>query len=533
MPKDLTEPSPLPKARPTEVVKTSQELTGAKRRLINTARPVFWLLFAINTVNFLDRFLAVAVAPTLKTEFHLTDANIGALSSAFILIYTLAALPLGLLADRASRARVVSIGVSLWSVASGLTGVATGLPLLFVTRAGVGIGEASYYPAGTALLSAYYSLERRARILSRWSSGQLVGVALAFAVSAGLSALLGPTVGWRVAFLVSAIPGFLLAALMWFVADGPRNAPAETSSYAEEVNEELPPRHQNLLPRLHLKTAGGVRATLAEYRAQLEPRLVAAAHDLRLILREVAQIRTVWIVAALQALTFLIITPSVTFLPIYLRSSNGPFHLGETVTDGLAGAVIIVGGLSGQLLGGNVAGLAGQASTWRTYSDGDSWLWTGYTIVCGDAVDSFAGALCSIRYHGRLDHQSAGRPGSRLRAGCHARSYEGNRSCPDAAGRSSLRRRLVALGRGRGLDRSRGTHRDFAVHLRYSSACCVLPSLDSLASASTCRRSAPIAAEMMCRGSGRDRSQSAIKQVAITALNRYNECGNCRGQNPT
>jgi MFS transporter, Spinster family, sphingosine-1-phosphate transporter len=360
VPKDLTEPAPLPKARPTEVVKTSREVTGAKRRLINTARPVFWLLFAINTVNFLDRFLAVAVAPTLKTEFHLTDANIGALSSAFILIYTLAALPLGLLADRASRARVVSIGVGLWSVASGLTGVATGLPLLFVTRAGVGIGEASYYPAGTALLSAYYSLERRARILSRWGSGQLVGVALAFAVSAGLSALLGPTVGWRVAFLVSAIPGFLLAALMWFVAEGPRNALAETSSYAEEVNEELPPRHQSLLPRFQLKRADGLRAALAEYRAQLEPRLVAAAHDLRLILREVTQIRTIWIVAALQALTFLIITPSVTFLPIYLRSSNGPFHLGETLTDGLAGAVIIVGGLSGQLLGGNVADWLGR-----------------------------------------------------------------------------------------------------------------------------------------------------------------------------
>jgi MFS transporter, Spinster family, sphingosine-1-phosphate transporter len=360
VPKDLTEPVPLPKARPTEVVKTPREPTGAKRRLINTARPVFWLLFAVNTVNFLDRFLAVAVAPTLKTVFHLTDANIGALSSAYILIYTLAALPLGLLADRASRARVISIGVGLWSVASGLTGVATGLPLLFVTRAGVGIGEASYYPAGTALLSAYYSLERRARVLSRWSSSQLVGVALAFAVSAGLSALLGPTVGWRVAFLVSAVPGLVLAIVMWFVADAPPAAPAETSSYAEEVNEELPPRHQHLLPALHLNGIGGLRAALAEYRAQLEPRLLAAAHDLRLILRAVAQIRTIWIVGALQALTFLIITPAVTFLPIYIRSSNGPFHLGETATDGLAGAVIIVGGLSGQLLGGNVADWLGR-----------------------------------------------------------------------------------------------------------------------------------------------------------------------------
>jgi MFS transporter, Spinster family, sphingosine-1-phosphate transporter len=360
MPKDLTEPAPLPKARPPEVANTSAELPGARRRLINTARPVFWLLFAINTVNFLDRFLAVAVAPTLKSEFHLTDANIGALSSAYILIYTLAALPLGLLADRASRAFVISIGVSLWSVASGLTGVAMGLPTLFITRAGVGIGEASYYPAGTALLSAYYSLERRARVLSRWGSSQLVGVALAFAISAGLSALLGPTIGWRVAFLITAVPGFLLAAAMWFVAEQPPAAPVETSSYAEEVNEELPSRHERLLPAFKLISAGGLRSSLAQYKEQLEPRLLAAARDLRVVLRDVARIRTIWVVAALQALTFLIITPSVTFLPIYLRSSNGPFHLGETVTDGLAGAVIIVGGLGGQLLGGNVADWLGR-----------------------------------------------------------------------------------------------------------------------------------------------------------------------------
>ncbi len=142
--------------RPENKQPMSEQPTLTKKRLINTALPVFWLLFAINTVNYLDRFLAVAVAPTLKQEFHLTDGNIGALSSAFILIYAVASLPLGLLADRASRARVVAAGVSLWSIASGVTGLANGLPLLFATRAGVGIGEASYYPAGTALLSAYY-----------------------------------------------------------------------------------------------------------------------------------------------------------------------------------------------------------------------------------------------------------------------------------------------------------------------------------------------------------------------------------------
>ncbi len=343
MSKNQTPASPVPPAnqpaaRQSEVVSSStQPSPREKPRLIRTALPVFWLLFAINTANYFDRFLAVAVAPTLKHEFHLTDGNIGALSSAFILIYTASALPLGLLADRASRARVVAVGVGIWSIASGATGLAMGLPLLFATRAGVGIGEASYYPAGTALLSSYYSLRQRARVASRWASGQLVGVALAFGVSAVLSALIGPAVGWRVAFLISAIPGFFLAVLMWFVADAPASDPAESSSYAPEVNEELKQEQGLALPPLRLAT-----------------------DELRLILRDVARIRTIWVVAFLQALSFLVITPAVTFLPIYLRSSNGPFHLSETLTDVMAGIVIIAGGLTGQLSGGNVADWLGK-----------------------------------------------------------------------------------------------------------------------------------------------------------------------------
>ncbi|MGO8946558.1 MAG: MFS transporter [Ktedonobacterales bacterium] len=338
MSKNRTPAAPPPPARQPEAADAlSSQAAGAKHRRISTAVPVFWLLFAINTVNFFDRFLAVAVAPTLKSEFHLTDGNIGALSSAFIVIYTLSSLPLGLLADRVSRARVVSVGIGIWSVASGATGLAMGLPLLFVTRAAVGIGEASYYPAGTALLSAYYSLERRARIASRWASGQIVGVALAFGVSAALAALIGPTAGWRVAFMFSAVPGFLLAGLMWFVADAPAKAPGESSSYAPLVNEELREEQALGLPRLRL-----------------------AAHDLWLTLRDVARIRTIWIVSLLQAMSFLVITPAVTFLPIYLRSANGPFHLSETLTDVVAGIVIVVGGLTGQLYGGNVADWLGK-----------------------------------------------------------------------------------------------------------------------------------------------------------------------------
>src|SRR5690242_222025 len=102
---------------PVHVVESAPRVRASGRRF-STARAVFWLLFAVNLVNYLDRLLAVAVGPTLQRQFHLLDRDIGRLSSAFLIVYTLATLPLGLLADRAPRARVVSVCLAFWSLLS-------------------------------------------------------------------------------------------------------------------------------------------------------------------------------------------------------------------------------------------------------------------------------------------------------------------------------------------------------------------------------------------------------------------------------
>ena len=289
-----------------------------RSRPIQSAAVVFWLMFAINAVNYLDRFLAVAVGPTLKAEFHLADGTIGALSSAFLLIYTVGALPLGLLADRVSRARVVAAGVALWSVASTATAFTRGFGGLAATRAGVGIGEASYYPAGTALLSAYFPVKARAKVMSRWGAGQLVGIALAFGVSGLLAHWLGAAHAWRTAFLLTGPPGLLLAALMWLVADTPPGGATESSTY-----------------------------TLADH-----PSVGGRTLDR---VRSVLRIRTVWLVLLLQAAYYIAATPAVTFLPIYLHSSRGPFHMDATRESLLMGVIVVIGGLSGVLLGGTLA----------------------------------------------------------------------------------------------------------------------------------------------------------------------------------
>ncbi len=308
---------------------------GWRQPLINTSRRVFWLMFLINALNYLDRLIIVAVGPTLKSEFHLKDSQIGLLSSAFLLVYTLSALPLGMLADWSfPRAKIVAVGVAFWSVISGASAFAGNFASLFITRALVGVGEASYFPAGTALLSAYYGLEKRARILGRWQVGQLLGVALAYALSAALFVWLPSHLAWRVAFLVAGLPGLGLAIAMWFVAEWPATPVDKPPRAARPSIDEAPASEWS---------SGGLA-------------------NLRNHLARVLRIRTVWAVVILQALAFIVITPCIAFLTIYLRSPRGPFHLGASgaaITSGL----IVVGGATGAALGGTLADRLGARYT--------------------------------------------------------------------------------------------------------------------------------------------------------------------------
>lgn len=301
--------------------------SGRERLVIRRSYWVFWLLFAINTLNYLDRLIAVAVGPTLKTEFHLTNGDIGMISSAFLLVYTLAALPAGVLADRlGARAKVISLGVALWSVFSGLTASVRGYAGLFVTRALVGVGEASYSPAGVALLSAYFPKERRAGVIGRWQAGQTLGALLAFVISGLLFSWLPAPAAWRIAFLVTAAPGLVLAALIWRVADHP----------ADRSGARM--------------AALGQRARASGSSLAVSP--LAEAQSLARQTLQALRIPMIWIVVVLQALSFIVITPSVTFLPIYVRAAHGPFRLSAAHASFALGVALVAGGFLGAVLGG-------------------------------------------------------------------------------------------------------------------------------------------------------------------------------------
>jgi len=173
------------------------------------------VLFAVNAVNFFDRQIVAALGEPIRREWRLSDAELGALGTAFTLLYAFAGVPLGRLSDRASRTRILSAGVFVWSLLTGLCGLARSFWQLFALRLGVGVGEASCAPAATSLIGDLFPAESRARALSIFMMGLPVGLAASY----GVSSWVAQAWGWRSAFYLAALPGLACAAAVLFVAE--------------------------------------------------------------------------------------------------------------------------------------------------------------------------------------------------------------------------------------------------------------------------------------------------------------------------
>jgi MFS family permease len=142
-------------------------------------------------------------------------AKTGSLATAFLLSYMIASPLFGWLADRASRWLIVGLGVALWSLASGASGLAATFGVLLVTRLFVGIGEAAYGPTAPTIISDLYPLSIRGRVLAFFYMAIPVGSALGYAFGGMISSHLG----WRWPFYLVAPPGIALAVMCLFMRD--------------------------------------------------------------------------------------------------------------------------------------------------------------------------------------------------------------------------------------------------------------------------------------------------------------------------
>ena len=179
------------------------------------------VLFAINAVNFYDRQILSALGEPIRREWALSDGALGALATAFTLLYAVAGVPLGRLSDRKPRTRILSLGVFVWSALTGLCGFARGFWELFALRLGVGVGEATCAPAATSLIGDLFPAERRGRALAVFMLGLPFGIAASYAASSWVA----QAWGWRYAFTLAALPGFACAAAALLITE-PRRFPA-------------------------------------------------------------------------------------------------------------------------------------------------------------------------------------------------------------------------------------------------------------------------------------------------------------------
>lgn len=217
----MSRPAPLPDAVPAPAAPVSP------RAWIGLA-----VLTGINLLNYLDRYVVPPLGESLRTSpLHVSDAQFGLLTSAFVFVYMLTAPVFGVLGDRGPRSILVATGVGIWSIATALGGLAESWHALLGARALVGIGEAAYGSIAPALLADYFPERLRGRVFATMYMAIPVGSALGYVVGGVTNAHLG----WRPAFFVAAAPGAVFALLALRLWDAPRGARDDASSVAPGV----------------------------------------------------------------------------------------------------------------------------------------------------------------------------------------------------------------------------------------------------------------------------------------------------------
>jgi hypothetical protein len=176
------------------------------------------VLFFINLMNFFDRQILGAVGEDVRREWSLSDTALGLLGTAFTLLYAVVGVPLGRLADRGERRKILGAGVFVWSLLTAVSGFARTFSQMVIARLGVGIGEATCSPASTSLIGDLFPGTRRARAVAIWMLGLPLGLGLAN----GTGGWIAQHWGWRSAFYLAAIPGILCALAALFIKEPAR-----------------------------------------------------------------------------------------------------------------------------------------------------------------------------------------------------------------------------------------------------------------------------------------------------------------------
>jgi MFS family permease len=211
----------------------------------------FWLmamLVLVALVSFIDRVIVATLGPAIKRDLGISDTQFGLLTGlAFALLYTSAGIPVARLADRFNRVKLLGAAIALWSLMTTASAAAGNFVQLLLLRVGVGIGEAAANPCTISLIGDRFPRDKRAVALATVAMGASLG-SLVGGFGGGW---LGEHYGWRLAFLLVGLPGFLLAGIILLtVRELPRGRfdPPRAGS-------DVAPRFPELLRKLAAKPA--------------------------------------------------------------------------------------------------------------------------------------------------------------------------------------------------------------------------------------------------------------------------------------
>jgi MFS family permease len=200
------------------------------------------ILFGTAVLSYTDRQVLSLLVDPVRADLGISDTQISLLlGTAFAVVYGIAGVPLGYLADRTSRRNLIFAGVLVWSLGTVACGLAQTFGQLFASRLVVGFGEAVLSPAAISLISDYFPPSRRGTAVGTYLSGIAFGIGASILIGGGvlhlvqrgaLAGLLGSLPPWRMVLLVIGTPGFLWALLILAIREPVRRATEGSQSAA-------------------------------------------------------------------------------------------------------------------------------------------------------------------------------------------------------------------------------------------------------------------------------------------------------------
>jgi MFS family permease len=176
---------------------------------------VFILLFLLYMFDYTDRSIVTSMFSSIEHDWGITHTQSGLLMSAVYWAIAILTFPVSLLVDRWSRTKTIGIMALLWSLATALCALTGNYVQLFMARLFIGVGEAGYAPGGNAMISGLFPIEKRSKMIGIWNAS----IPLGTAIGVLLGGIIATRLGWKHAFGLVAIPGFIVAALFLFVKD--------------------------------------------------------------------------------------------------------------------------------------------------------------------------------------------------------------------------------------------------------------------------------------------------------------------------